>query len=417
MDWTGARRKPLAQPEAAQHTVGMTDGLTNIAIKPLGGMAGDMFAGACAAMWPDLVPKVLADVHAAGLPDAVEIGVDPVIVNGFAAKKFRVGQAGPVTPTGDYNAIVDRLIGAPLDQDVRNHALAILKILGEAEARVHGVSVDHVHFHELAGWDSIADVVAAAGFIARVDVRHWGVGTLPMGSGTVHTHHGLIPVPVPAVLEILDGYTFVDDGVPGERITPTGAAILRHLTTPDAPPVEGRLQASGFGAGDRRFKELANVVQLVAFQGATKTHEPLTELSFDIDDMTPEEIGTALERLRAAEGALDVTQTPQMGKKGRAIFLIRVLCQPEKAEAMIDLAFAETSTLGVRQANLTRTVLERRLHSTELGLVKLARRPGGATAKVESDALVETPSLGARRAQARTAEVDALDQAEEIAGE
>ena len=382
-----------------------------IVIKPLGGIAGDMFAGACGALWSDLRETCLADVRDAGLPDAVACDFEEVSVNGFAAHKFRVGEADAVVPTGDYGMIVTRLSESALDRPVLAIALEILRILGEAEARVHGKPLEKVHFHELADWDSIADVVAAASFVARAPASDWQTTQMPMGGSSINTQHGRITVPAPAVLEILKGYDFIDDGVAGERVTPTGAAILRYLTEPGRrEPVRGRLAGSGFGAGDKRFPGLANVLQLVAFEPITEAaEEVVTEIAFDIDDMTPEEIGVATDRLRATQGVLDVTQTAQIGKKGRAIFLIRVLCSRPAAEVVADACFHETSTLGLRIGDVRRRVLSRRMAATPGGTVKVSTRPGGAeTAKVDSDDLAGTETLDARRRQARRSEHEAI---------
>jgi len=382
-----------------------------IAIKPMGGIAGDMFAGACAALWPGLVDPCLADVRAAGLPDGVPVSFEPVRVNGFAAQHFRVGPCSEmVVPTGDYRLIVERLEASALDHSVLAVALAILRVLGEAEAKVHDRPLDHVHFHELADWDSVADVVAAASFIARSGVRRWVTAPLPLGGGTVKTQHGTITVPAPAVLQLLDGYDWIDDGLGGERVTPTGAAILRHLTRPGDGPATGALAGAGFGAGTRRYESMANVVQLVAFRDtAGASSEAVTELAFDIDDMTPEELATAADRLRATDGVLDVTQTAQIGKKGRAMMLVRVLCRPGTADVVTDACFAQTSTLGVRRAELTRRVLPRRAAGGETQ-VKIAERPGGQhTAKAESDALAAHATLHERRQAAHMAEAGALE--------
>jgi len=378
----------------------------SIAIKPMGGIAGDMFAGACAALWPDLCAPCLTDVRAAGLPAAVPVSFESVIVNGFAARHFRVGPVTQaVVPTGDYRLIVERLEGSALDREVLAVALAILRVLGEAEARVHGKPLDQVHFHELADWDSVADIVAAASFVARSGAKRWAVGPLPLGGGTVETQHGTITVPAPAVLEMLDGYRWSDDGIPGERVTPTGAAIVRYLAEPEAPPATGALVRAGFGAGTRRYPSMANVVQLVAFEGGVTGTETIAQLAFDIDDMTPEELAHATDRLRAEPGVLDVTQTAQIGKKGRAMFLIRVLAARGAADAVADACFAQTSTLGVRIAEVRRRVLERRQGCGP----KIARRPdGGLTAKAESDGLAGHPTLDARRAAAHAAEQAAL---------
>lgn len=379
-----------------------------IAIKPLGGIAGDMFAGACAALWPDLVDACLADLRAAGLPDGVETGFDDVRVNGFAARQLRVGQEGGlIVPTGDYGQIVARLEESPLDRDVLAVALGILRVLGEAEAAVHDRPLDHVHFHELADWDSVADVVAAASFVARARPARWVAGRLPLGGGTVKTQHGIVTVPAPATLKLLGGYEWVDDGLGGERVTPTGAAILRYLTEPGDAPATGRLAGSGFGAGTRRYETMANVVQLVAFQGAGAADEAVAELSFDIDDMTGEEMATAADRLRAEDGVLDVTQTAQIGKKGRAMMLFRVLCRPDRADDIARTCFAQTTTLGVRRAMLTRSVLSRD-HVATSPRAKRASRPGGATAKAEADDL-SGETLARRREMAREAERAALE--------
>ena len=382
-----------------------------ILIKPLGGIAGDMFAGACAALWPDLREACLADVRSAGVPEGVALGFEVVSVNGFASIAFRVAPCGPVVPTGDYCKIVARLEQSALDRDVLEVASGILRGLAEAEAAVHGKPVEQVHFHELADWDSVADVVAAASFIHRAGPRDWRAGPLPMGGGTVETQHGRITVPAPAVLKLLEGFTFHDDGIPGERVTPTGAAILRYLTRPSAAAVTGRLAGDGFGAGTKRFDGLANVLQLVAFETAeTPADEPITELAFDIDDMTPEEMATALDRLRTTDGVRDVTQTPMIGKKGRAAFLVRVLCDPAAAERVIDLCLTETSTLGVRIGEIRRRTVARDLVDGVVG-AKRAHRPGGlTTAKAEADDLSQ-PSLADRRAAARAAEDAALETA------
>lgn len=382
-----------------------------VEIKPLGGIAGDMFVGACAALWPHLKAKCLKDIRDAGVPDAVSISFETVGVNGFASEAFIVAQGDEAPATGVYTKIVARLEASALERTVLAEALSVLRILGEAEATAHGKPIETVHFHELADWDSIADIVAAASFIARAPATRWTVGVLPLGGGHVMTQHGRIPVPAPAVLNILKGYEFQDDGQIGERITPTGAAILRHLTEPGQNNAGGRLSGMGFGAGTKRFKTIANVVQLVSFEDV-EAHDSdrITEIAFDIDDMTPEELGVATDCIRSAPGVLDVIQTAQIGKKGRAIIGVRVLCTEAEGSEIADLCLSETSTLGVRMTDVRRRILGRHAAATRDGAVKIAQRPGGAkTAKVESDDLADTQTLTARRAQARAAEAAALE--------
>lgn len=390
-----------------------------VEIKPLGGIAGDMFVGACAALWPHLKGDCLKDVRDAGVPQAVSVAFEAASVNGFASEAFVVAQGDEAPDTGVYTKIVARLEASALDRAVLAEALGILRILGEAEATAHGKPIETVHFHELADWDSIADIVAAASFIARAPATRWTVRTLPLGGGHVMTQHGRIPVPAPAVLNVLKGYDFQEDGQDGERITPTGAAILRHLTAPDERCAGGRLIGMGFGAGTKRFKTIANVLQLVAFESADPGDgggdgDLITEIAFDIDDMTPEELGVATDRLRAAPGVLDVIQTAQIGKKGRAIIGVRVLAAQAAGAEVAELCLTETSTLGVRISDIRRRILNRRAEATRDGAVKVAERPDGArSAKVESDDLAQTDTLTARRAQARAAEGAALEGGDE----
>ena len=172
------------------------------------------------------------------------------------------------------------------------------------------------------------------------------------------------------------------------------------------------LAGSGFGAGTKRFKGLANVVQLLSFGQAGSSADRITEIAFDVDDMTPEELGVAVDLVRGATGVLDVTQTPMIGKKGRAIIGIRVLCRPEVSETIQNLCFAETTTLGLRVNEIRRRVLDRTAHAGETR-VKSAARPGSPTAKAESDDLAATETLAARRNRARHAEARALERADE----
>lgn len=398
-----------------------------VLIKPLGGAAGDMFVGAAAGLWPELVDACLSDLAALQAPPEVSAEFQTVRVNGFAATKFRVAIApttGPVAASGAYPEIVARIERSGLDPEVRRTATAILTILGEAEASVHGKPLAEVHFHELADWDSLIDVVAAASFIARCPGVAWAVEPLPLGGGAAKTAHGRVPVPAPATLEILRGFAFHDDGVIGERVTPTGAAILRRLVAPDAPaaspPSGARLLGSGMGAGDKRFAEFANVLQLVAFAHPAPTaavDEQIVEIAFDIDDMTGEEIAAALDRLRLLDGVLDATQTPQIGKKGRAMSLLRLLVAPSAVDAAAERCFLETTTLGLRLGTLRRRALPRaQARAAETG-VKIAERPGALlTAKAESDELKGAETLAERRRRATRAETEALTRAADGVG-
>jgi len=226
----------------------------------------------------------------------------------------------------------------------------------------------------------------------------------------------MLPVPAPATAALLTGFSWRDDGVGGERVTPTGAAILRHLIGPNgggpsgsgASPT-GRLVSTGCGAGTRTLPGLPNVVRALVF-AAEQGHpgrEQVTILSFEIDDMTGEEIAVAADRLRSVEGVLDLTTGQVQGKKARVMQSFRLLVRPDRTDAVIEGCFLETSTIGLRVAEEQRVVLPRLLarakaDGVEIG-VKTVERGGGTSTKAESDDLA-ADSLEARRRLKRLAE-------------
>lgn len=299
-----------------------------------------------------------------------------------------------------------RIEAAPLHTGTAAQAVAILRRLAQAESRMHRVPVDQVHFHEVGDWDSLLDVVAAGSIAAALAGWTWSVSTLPRGSGLVRTRHGLLPVPAPATTELLTGFSWRDDGLPGERVTPTGAAVLAHLVaTPSMRPPDGlRLIASGMGAGTRELEGMPNVLRALvhAVDDQAGVDDEVMVLSFDVDDMTGEEIGVAADRLRGAAGVLDVSLGLRIGKKGRPLHDFRLLVTPAQLEAVSELCLCETSTIGLRWHRVQRRRLVRDGEAVAVDGATLRRkrvqRPGGeTTVKVESDDLAGTATLAARR--------------------
>jgi uncharacterized protein (DUF111 family) len=291
-------------------------------------------------------------------------------------------------------------------------------LLGEAEAAVHGAGLDDVHFHELADWDSLMDLVAAGAIAAALEGAQWSASAPPLGSGTIKTAHGILPVPAPATSLLLRGYPWRDDGVAGERITPTGAAILRHFVRPEACGTVrggGRLLSVGLGAGTRELPGIPNVVRvLVSERSSAIDADFVTVIEFDIDDMTGEEIATAAEHLRARPGVVDVTLGSRLGKKGRVAADFRLLVAPEALDGVVAACFTETSTLGLRVREERRRILPRQemAASIEGGerRVKVAERPdGGRTAKAAHDEVANASGLDTRRRERRSAESQVLD--------
>lgn len=390
-------------------------------LDPVGGIAGDMFIAALL----DAFPGLAAGFDAAFARIALPPGTRGTLVahedGSLSGRRFElVLPAAPEAPHAHVGLAAVRAViaGMGLEPAVAARAGAIFGVLAEAEAAVHGVGVDEVQFHEVGALDSIVDIVGAAWIIESLVPATWSVGVLPLGSGRVSTAHGALPVPAPAVVRLLQGYAFFDDGFPGERVTPTGAAILRHLgCVSGAVPGPGRLSASGLGFGTRTFPGLANVLRVLAFDMA---EAPFTEeialLAFEVDDQTAEDLAAGLDRLRGCEGVLDVVQSPVYGKKGRLAAQVQVLARPQRIAEVIHACFCETTTLGVRHQLLARSVLARSETTiSDAGgaavRVKLARRPDGAlSAKAESDDLRNSDGRGARERLRRDSEAAALRQ-------
>jgi pyridinium-3,5-bisthiocarboxylic acid mononucleotide nickel chelatase len=379
-------------------------------LDPVGGVSGDMFIAAMLDAWPFLAEPVFDAVRHGGLPATARVALIERHSGGLAGRGF-VFEGHRSAPTGAYSDVRHRLTEAELSASIRAHALAILRLLAEAEATVHRVAIDDVHFHELADWDTQADIVAAAAIIDRLEGARWHCRPLPLGTGTVRTAHGLLPIPAPATAELLAGFTFrADDGAPGERVTPTGAAILRHLAPRfDGGEPRGRLIATGVGAGSQPLPGIPNVLRVLGFAGEPSADDVLV-IEFDIDDQSPEELATGLERLRSVPGVRDVATFHGIGKKGRWLQAVRVMADPACRDAVVAAVFDETSTLGVRLRREERAVLARRtVVVDDEGApvrVKVAERPGRRTAKPEADDIAARAEGAEGRARLRRVAID-----------
>jgi hypothetical protein len=390
----------------------------------VGGVAGDMFIASVVDAFPDLREGMIAAIRAAGLPGDIGLAVVDHHDHALTGARFLVdekhhrgAQQHRHTAFGEIRSMLER---APLDGAVRDRAIAIFTLLAQAEGKVHGVPPEQTSFHELGEWDSIADIVGAAWLITQLDPSTWSVGALPQGSGGVKTAHGWLPVPTPATALLLEGFELVEDGIFGERVTPTGAAILRHLQANVARSRESRrLVRSGTGFGTRTFPSLSNCLRLLAFEDVRVATESdrVAQLEFEVDDQTPEDLAIALDRLRAHPSVLDAVQTPAFGKKGRISAHIRILADPGDLENVLEACFSETTTLGVRHQVIERRKLKRAQRTVEAGgrsvRVKVARRPRTTSAKAEADDLLNLAGGRAERERLRrTAESAALDEDE-----
>ena len=433
MSRTGHHPEEQAPPRASVERPAVRAGLA-IHLDLVGGLAGDMFVAALVDALPALEAPVLAALAALRPADSALPVFETQASAGLRARRFglprgyRPATRGPDWPIGanashgtSSREIRDRIAAAPLSPATREHALALLATLTQAEADVHGTPLDAVHFHELADWDSVMDIVAAGCIAAELAQATWSSSALPLGNGRVRTAHGLLPVPTPATAALLSGYRWHDDGVGGERVTPTGAAILRHLVPPErcgGSRVSGRLVGIGAGAGTRVLPGLPNIARALVFEAvahplaADIDGDTVAVLELDVDDMTGEEIALAADRLRAHAGVLDLSLGTRLGKKGRPLTEMRLLARADAAQAVARACFGETSTLGLRVREEHRHVLRRTDVRAQVDgrnvTVKLAQRPGGEiTAKAAHDDAADGATLEQRRAT-RSRAVDLL---------
>ncbi len=361
-------------------------------LDPVGGISGDMFLAAvldCHPEWAGELPGVLASL---GLGDKLRLDHKPHDDGILSGSRVRIEEICEAAhhhhgAHSTFRAIRRLIEVSDLPSGVIRRAVEIFHLLAEAEAQVHGTCVDDVAFHEVGALDSIADITLAAYLLEKLGADEWSVNAVPLGSGRVKTQHGPLPVPAPATLLLLHGLPVFDDGIPGERVTPTGAAILKHLAPDFAGPREPmRIVTSGTGFGGRALLNLPNILRIVEFEGLHAAHADLVVvLEFEVDDQTPEDLAVGLDILRRTEGVIDVTGAAVTGKKGRQANAIRILARPGRQAEVIRACFEQTTTLGVRHHCVARSILPRHAARQEGMNVKLAERPGGITAKAEMD--------------------------------
>ena len=263
---------------------------------------------------------------------------------------------------------IEKIISAgELSEKARENALAVFRRLADAEAKSHAVPIEKVHFHEVGAVDSICDIVGACVALDLLGVEEIYASRINVGSGTVETEHGTLPVPAPATTELLRDKPIYASGPQTELTTPTGAALLATLGKSFGPLPAVKLLAQGFGAGDKDFPMQANVLRVLIGERTNASESTsVTILEANIDDSTPQVLGYAMERLLEA-GALDVTLAPIFMKKNRPATLLSVITVPALADTLAAILFAETSTLGIRVLQAERRVLERSIAEVETG--------------------------------------------------
>ncbi|MCL8025268.1 nickel pincer cofactor biosynthesis protein LarC [Nocardioides bruguierae] len=346
------------------------------------GASGDMLLGALVGAGVPL--EVIAEAVDAVTPEPVGLSVQRVVRCGLAATKVHVDVADS-THHRTWRDIRTLLTEADLEEPVRRRAVAVFHGLAVAEASVHGTEPDDVHFHEVGALDSIADVVGACAGLAHLlgDDGRLTVSTISVGSGRVRAAHGSLPVPVPAVAELLRGVpsSAGPKGSEGELCTPTGAALLTVLADAHGPQPAMVVAEIGLGAGDRDPSTHPNVVRVLAGEPKVGDGSSSTDvvLEANVDDLDPRVWPSVLAAL-LEEGASDAWLTPILMKKGRPAHTLSVLCRAELAPELRRTIFVQTSTIGVRQHDVLKHALPREVVTVSVGgkeiRVKAARLDG-----------------------------------------
>ncbi|MBO4711041.1 nickel pincer cofactor biosynthesis protein LarC [bacterium] len=269
-----------------------------------------------------------------------------------------------------------------LSENAKNLAGKIFKIVAVAESKAHGVALEEVHFHEVGAVDSIVDIVAFAFCFDDLGIERVFIPALTEGTGEIRCQHGILPIPVPAVVNIVQkhGLMMQITGVKGELVTPTGAAIAAAVMTDETLPKQFKIVKTGLGAGKRNYEKPSILrafliefnEETVAAEEKRESADEVTKLEANIDDSTGEELGFAMEQLFEA-GALDVFYTPCFMKKNRPAYMLTVLCKNEDREKMEEIIFNQTTTIGIRRTKTERSVLEREtlLIDTPYGEVRI----------------------------------------------
>lgn len=336
------------------------------------GAAGDMLTAALLELLPD-PGAFLAELNGLGIPGVVftaekreKCGITGTYVSVKICGREEDAPDHTHAGLGDIRALIQAL---PIPTVVKLDVLAVYEEIARAESRVHAVPVSRIHLHEVGALDAIADVTAVCLLLHRLSPEKIIASPVHVGSGQVRCAHGILPVPAPATAYLLRGIPICSGEITGELCTPTGAALLRHFVTEFGEMPVMRVNAIGYGMGKKDFPR-ANCLRAMLAE-TEEAGEAVCELRCNLDDMTGEELGFAMEVLME-NGALDAFTTPVGMKKSRPGVLLTVLCRTDAREKMAGLIFRHTTTLGVRVLPCQRYTLERReeIVQTDCGQVR-----------------------------------------------
>ena len=353
------------------------------------GAAGDMITAALLSLYDDPHNKV-EKLNSFGIPgiryDLKEKSINGIVGYNLSVSVHGVEESETTIAFHEHrhNKLTDieSIIGSlNIPQNVKDHSIAIYNKIALAESQVHGKSVGEIHFHEVGNMDAIADVVAASFLINDINPEKIICSPICTGFGSVTCAHGMMPVPAPATSILLENVPVYAGDIEGELCTPTGAAILSYYTESFQQLPAIRITKTGYGFGNKEFKKLNCIRAIIG-----ETENEITELEFNVDDMTPEAIAYALDIFRN-NGALDACWEPIGMKKNRPGFLVHIICSNDQRDKFVSLIFKHTSTIGIRESICSRYILKRnsKIITTKWGQVHLKVSEGYGIKKAKPE--------------------------------
>ena len=335
----------------------------------VGGASGDMVLAALLDLGADL-GKIRGGLKTV-VKDRFSITAAPIRQKGLMGLQVKVGV--PCHHSGHHEHAhrglkdIEKMIdGSAIAPAVKRNAIGVFRRLAVAEAKVHGVKPSDIHFHEVGALDSIVDIVGSCIALEQLGAERVALGPLPIGCGTIKCAHGVLPSPAPATVELLKGFAVEQTGEKHELVTPTGAALLTTWKNCPRVPDGASVMRAGYGFGHRELDSRPNLLRAVLLEDADRDEDAddCLVLECNLDDMSPELTGHLFGRL-LEEGALDVFLTPVQMKKNRPGAMLTVLAAPGNRDKILDIIFRESTTFGVREYKVRRTVLPRRFETVK----------------------------------------------------
>ena len=333
-------------------------------LESIGGASGDMLLGALIGLGVSI--EKITDALKNLKVDPFEIVADQVVIQGMSGIQARVilEESNHEHTHDDHHGrhlstILKLINDSDLAEIVKNEASAVFQRIGEAEASIHNIDIEKIHFHEVGAMDSIVDIIGCCVAKNELDLDEVVIRSLPFGYGTIQCEHGVYPNPAPATVRILEGFPIEAVDEPFELVTPTGAALISQWRTGSCPPSEAQSVKSVYSFGQRTLSNRPNLLRATIYENASdQTSTSCDIIECNLDDMTPELIGVLTERLFKKK-ALDVTTQSIMMKKQRPGVLLQVLCESNNRKVLTDLIFKESTTFGVRYYRVDRDILKR----------------------------------------------------------